>query len=75
MMPMALANDSGSEVTSGMAWVIIGGLTSSLVMTLLVVPCVYYVVDKILNIFRGKRRKRLVKKVKVRQLETVAVYE
>lgn len=75
MMPMALATDSGSEVTSGMAWVIIGGLTSSLIMTLLVVPCVYYVVDKILNIFRGKRRKRLVKKVKVRQLEAVAVYE
>src|SRR5690606_19848778 len=59
MMPMALASDSGSEVTSGMAWVIIGGLTSSLIMTLLVVPCVYYVVDKMLNIFRGKRRKRL----------------
>lgn len=75
MMPMALATDSGSEVTSGMAWVIIGGLISSLVMTLLVVPCVYYVVDKILNIFRGKRRKRLVKKVKVRQLDTVAVFE
>lgn len=75
MMPMALATDSGSEVTSGMAWVIIGGLTSSLVMTLMVVPCVYYVVDKILDIFRGKRRKKLVKKVRVRQLETVSIIE
>lgn len=73
MMPMALATDSGSEVTSGMAWVIIGGLSSSLVMTLMVVPCVYYVVDKMLDIFRGKRRKKLVKKVKVRQLETVSI--
>ncbi len=69
MMPMALANGAGSEVKSGMAWVIIGGLTSSLIMTLVVVPCVYYVVDSILNFFKGKRRKKMVKKVKARQLE------
>ncbi|ANI87936.1 acriflavin resistance protein [Arachidicoccus ginsenosidimutans] len=45
MLPMALATGSGSEVKSGMAWVIIGGLTSSLLLTLVVVPTVYYVVD------------------------------
>jgi HAE1 family hydrophobic/amphiphilic exporter-1 len=69
MLPIALATGSGAEVKNGMAWVIIGGLTSSLILTLLVVPCVYYIVDKILNRFRGRRRKRLVKKVQERQLE------
>ncbi len=69
MLPIALATGSGAEVKNGMAWVIIGGLTSSLILTLLVVPCVYYIVDKILNRFRGRRRKKLVRKVKERQLE------
>lgn len=46
MLPMALANGPGSEITNGMAWVIIGGLTSSLFLTLLLVPTMYYLVDK-----------------------------
>ncbi len=78
MLPLALANGAGSEVKSGMAWVIIGGLTSSLIMTLIVVPCVYYVVDSILNFFRKKRRKKMIKKVKERQLDlnkATPVYE
>jgi HAE1 family hydrophobic/amphiphilic exporter-1 len=46
MMPMALAHGQGAEFKSGMAWVMIGGLTSSLLLTLVVVPTVYYAVDK-----------------------------
>lgn len=46
MLPIALASGSGAEVKNGMAWVIIGGLTSSLLLTLVVVPCVYLIVDK-----------------------------
>ncbi|OMP13503.1 Nodulation protein nolG [Corchorus olitorius] len=37
-----------------MAWVIIGGLTSSLVLTLFVVPSVYLVVDRLLARFQKK---------------------
>lgn len=69
MMPIALASGSGAEFKNGMAWVIIGGLASSLLLTLVVVPCVYYVIDKILNRFRGKRRKKMVKQVELRQRE------
>lgn len=67
MLPIAMASGSGAEVKNGMAWVIIGGLTSSLILTLLVVPCVYYIVDKIMGRFRSRRRKKMVKKVQVRQ--------
>lgn len=73
MLPIALATGSGAEVKSGMAWVIIGGLTSSLILTLLVVPCVYYIVDKILLRFKGRKRKRLEKKVKLRRIEEEVV--
>jgi len=47
MLPIALAQGSASEWKNGLAWVIIGGLTSSLILTVYLVPVVYYVVDAI----------------------------
>lgn len=69
MLPIALASGSGAEVKNGMAWVIIGGLTSSLILTLVVVPCVYYIVDKILERGRKRRRRKLRRKVLERRTE------
>ncbi|HLP53025.1 MAG TPA: efflux RND transporter permease subunit, partial [Chitinophagales bacterium] len=47
MLPIALSKGSGAEVKNGMAWVIIGGLTSSLFLTLVLVPTMYYIVDAV----------------------------
>ena len=47
MLPIALAKGSASEWKNGLAWVIIGGLTSSLILTVYLVPVVYYIVDSI----------------------------
>ena len=47
MLPIALSTGSGAEVKNGMAWVIVGGLTSSLLLTLVLVPTMYYIIDKI----------------------------
>lgn len=55
MLPIALNKSPGAEVKNGMAWVIIGGLTSSLLLTLVVVPCVYYIVEKIKILITGQR--------------------
>lgn len=41
MMPTALAMTAGSETRSSMAWVIIGGLLTSTVFTLLVIPIIF----------------------------------
>ena len=41
MLPIALASSSGSEMKNGLGWVLIGGLTSSLLLTLVLVPVVY----------------------------------
>jgi len=46
MMPIALSVSPGSEFKSGLAWAIIGGLTSSLFLTLIIVPVVYMKVDE-----------------------------
>jgi HAE1 family hydrophobic/amphiphilic exporter-1 len=41
MLPIALASGASAESKNGLAWVIIGGLTSSLIFTLVLVPTVY----------------------------------
>ncbi|MBI1808225.1 MAG: efflux RND transporter permease subunit [Ignavibacteria bacterium] len=46
MLPIALSISSGSEWKSGLAWALIGGLTSSLLLTLILVPVVYVNVDR-----------------------------
>lgn len=55
MLPIAMASGPGSEVKNGMAWVIIGGLTSSMILTLFVVPSMYLIVEKI-KMRSSKRR-------------------
>ena len=57
MLPIALSNGPGSEFKHSMAWVIIGGLTSSLLLTLLVVPTVYYIFDRLKDKITGKKER------------------
>ena len=45
MLPIALASGTAAEWKNGLAWVIIGGLLSSLILTVFLVPMVYYLVD------------------------------
>ncbi len=49
MLPIALSAASGSEFKNSMGWVLIGGLTCSMLMTLVVVPVVYTQIEKIRN--------------------------
>lgn len=57
MLPIALATGAGAEWKNGLAWALVGGLTSSMILTLVVVPVVYYLVDAV-----GYRVARLRKK-------------
>ncbi|MPN32446.1 Multidrug resistance protein MdtC [bioreactor metagenome] len=41
MMPTALAMTEGAETRVSMAWVIIGGLLSSTVFTLIIIPIIF----------------------------------
>lgn len=47
MLPIAMATGTAAEWKNGLAWVIIGGLLSSLILTVFLVPMVYYLVDKL----------------------------
>ena len=56
MFPIALASGAGAEWKNGLAWVIIGGLISSLFLTLIIVPVVYSLLDSLMNrLFKGEK--------------------
>jgi len=46
MMPIALSSSEGAEWKSGLAWALAGGLSSSLFLTLVIVPIVYTQVEE-----------------------------
>jgi multidrug efflux pump subunit AcrB len=45
LLPIAIASGAAAEWKNGLAWVIIGGLTSSMLLTLVIVPVIYQLVD------------------------------
>lgn len=55
MLPLALAKGAGAEWKNGMAWALIGGLTSSMLLTLVVVPVVYLIIDRIKERFSSEK--------------------
>lgn len=59
MMPIALASGAGAEWKNSLAWVIIGGLISSMFLTLVVVPIIYYLFDRVMEKM-GKTKKQVV---------------
>lgn len=67
MLPIALASGDGAEVKNGMAWVIIGGLLSSMLLTLVLVPSVYLIVDTIKAKFAKWRLRRIKQKIRANQ--------
>ncbi|QLC64776.1 efflux RND transporter permease subunit [Flavobacterium sp. LPB0248] len=63
MLPIALASGSAAEIKNGMAWVIIGGLTSSMILTLFVVPAMYLIIERLqerLQKLFSKKRPKIV---------------
>jgi multidrug efflux pump subunit AcrB len=62
LLPIALAQGAGSEWKNGLAWALIGGLSSSMLLTLVIVPVIYYIFDRTLQ----KYGIQWGKKVKVR---------
>ena len=59
MLPIALATGTSAEWKNGLAWVIIGGLLSSLTLTVYLVPMVYDVVDSVKE--KISNRKKILK--------------
>ncbi|MFN0257434.1 efflux RND transporter permease subunit [Pedobacter ureilyticus] len=65
MLPIALASGAGADWKNGLAWVIIGGLTSSLFLTLVVVPVMYQIFDNILERFGFNKKGQTIEELMV----------
>lgn len=59
MIPLALALGQGAEMRAPMARAVIGGLITSTMLTLLVVPVVYALLDDLSSWLRGKKRESM----------------
>jgi HAE1 family hydrophobic/amphiphilic exporter-1 len=57
LVPMAMGIGEGAELTQSMGVVVIGGLSLSTVLTLVVVPVMYTIFDDIAGFFKGKFKK------------------
>jgi HAE1 family hydrophobic/amphiphilic exporter-1 len=69
MLPIALASGAGAEWKNGLAWVIIGGLLSSLFLTLIVVPVMYDIFDKLIRRFNRNKQPQNVEELMVADYE------
>jgi HAE1 family hydrophobic/amphiphilic exporter-1 len=58
MLPIAIASGAGAETKNGLAWVIIGGLISSLLLTLVLVPAAYMTFETMINKVQKRFRKK-----------------
>ncbi len=56
MMPIAFAQGDGADINRGLALVVIGGLLSSLFLTLVIIPVVYSIFDTLGQKLGGKKK-------------------
>jgi HAE1 family hydrophobic/amphiphilic exporter-1 len=56
LIPLAISTGAGAEWKNGVGWVLIGGLTVSMFLSLILVPLVYYVFEKIRIKLSGKAK-------------------
>lgn len=66
MLPLATASTASSAFSSGLAWVLIGGLSSSMLLTLVIVPIAYYSIALLV-----KKSNRIFSKQK--SIKTIAI--
>ncbi len=47
LIPLAISSGAGAEWKNGIGWVLIGGLTVSMFLSMIIVPMIYYVLEKL----------------------------
>ncbi|NCB09328.1 MAG: efflux RND transporter permease subunit, partial [Bacteroidia bacterium] len=59
LLPLALSSGPGAEWKSGIGWVLIGGLTSSMFLSLIIIPVIYVMVSGMLKRDKHNENKKL----------------
>jgi hydrophobic/amphiphilic exporter-1 (mainly G- bacteria), HAE1 family len=56
LLPIALGSGAGAEWKNGLGWVLIGGLSSSMFLSLIIVPVLYLIADKGIRYFTKNKK-------------------
>jgi len=59
LLPLTIGFGESASLRSPMAMAVIGGLVSSTLLTLIVIPCVYWVIDSFGSLFTGRKKSSL----------------
>jgi len=70
MIPIAFASGAGAEWKNGLAMVLIGGLSSSLIFTVIIVPVMYVVIDIWKGDIKRKAAKTRAKEINSLKIQT-----
>jgi heavy metal efflux system protein len=62
-LPMAINTGTGAEVQRSLATVVIGGLVTSTILTLLVLPCLYVIMENSWNTIQNQYNKKVTRQV------------
>lgn len=73
MMPLALELGSGAEIWSPMARAVIGGLTASTFFTLIIIPVLYFIIERM--ILKRKMKKGKIEEFVIRRPEDIDLTE
>jgi HAE1 family hydrophobic/amphiphilic exporter-1 len=58
MLPVAVASGAGASWKNGLGWTLMGGLTSSMCLTIFIVPIMYLLVDSAKDYIAKKRQQK-----------------
>jgi HAE1 family hydrophobic/amphiphilic exporter-1 len=56
LLPLTIGIGESASLRSPMALAVIGGLVSSTLLTLIVIPCVYWILDNLSDYLQGKKK-------------------
>lgn len=75
MLPIALGSGAGSEWKTGLAWALVGGLSSSMLLTLVLVPVIYLKIDTWRTVLPALIKKRFKRRPSIKGVPQPAVTE
>ncbi len=60
MLPAMAGSGAGSESNASLSAVVVGGMISSTILTLIVVPTLYYAIENMIEYFKNKKLKKVI---------------
>ena len=59
LIPLATATGAGATWKTGLGWALIGGMSLSMILTMVVVPVVYYIFERLVQKLRMKKQRQI----------------